>query len=160
MLSGHCYDVPPKAVTGPEPNRNSWNCLRHHFNWVRNFFGDTATFELILATMVSSSKPRSDGQTYIGEPPTIEDGTASSSGSSVEEELEEGGNGAVVWDNEGQPEASTSGTSGVESEEYLDDEGDWEVGDEDWELAQGGELVGTQYEIAVVGNMVRFHKAL
>ena len=80
---------------------------------------------------------RQDGRSYIDEPllQTPSDPqppcTASSSGSSVEEDSEDG---QPVWSDDAVQEEPTSHV------DFSDDDDEtWDVEDEDWELADGGE---------------------
>lgn len=84
------------------------------------------------------STTRQDGRSYIDEPliETASDfeppAAPSSSGSSVEEDPEDG---VPIWDDNGSTD------EGLVAEPDPSDEEDetWDVEDEDWELADGGE---------------------
>lgn len=98
----------------------------------------------------SSFQRRNDGNGYIDETdakesayrePEVEEG-----GSSVEEESDEASlyEGAVALDEEIERSWGSRRLTLSRAEELYDDEeedeGEWEVNDEDWELADGGEI--------------------
>jgi len=86
---------------------------------------------------MDATTTRQDGRSYIDEPDVessaepVVPSPSSSSGSSVEEDSEEG---APVWDGPGEEDEDLHqhDLSDVEDET-------WDVEDEDWELADGGE---------------------
>jgi hypothetical protein len=106
------------------------------------FFGQLCIALYPYKALMSVIDQRQDGKNYIDD--TVEgamvvlDNTEgdSSSGSSV---VEEDGEEEPVWSESDSEEEEADGDLEKAYEEEADDQEDWDVEGEDWELADGGE---------------------